>query len=421
MSTLRVDNIKSRTGTIVTIPDSHTLAVTGISSIGGSQTIDGSQTVSGTQSVGGDQGVTGDQRVDGNQLISGVSTVSGSQTITGNISAGGISTFTGNTNFGGAVDVTGSLNVSGGGSIINTTGVATVGQLNVTGATSWTDIIAGVTTDLTVSRNLNVGGATTFTGPVSIAGTLTYDDVTNIDSVGLITARSGLVTPNADIDDFISVGSNIHLGNAGVCTATTFSGSGASLTALNATNLGSGTVPTARLGSGTANSGTYLRGDSSWAAVAAGGLTSAAGSGRNYWYVHYGSSWGTNANSWADTPVALDIGTVSGDGVLLVMFNETRREENWNQTSGRHLYSRDNGSQWYVFGWTMGRYNKHGSLPESNEYNTQCGIYNLTVSNGDQVKFKIQGQRFGGSNQYFINHNNSEHTHTGITCIKIDT
>ena len=39
-------------------------------------------------------------------------------------------------------------------------------------------------------------------GPVSIAGTLTYDDVTNIDSVGLITARkciisSGVVTATA--------------------------------------------------------------------------------------------------------------------------------------------------------------------------------------------------------------------------------
>ena len=32
----------------------------------------------------------------------------------------------------------------------------------------------------------------TFTGNVSIAKTLTYDDVTNIDSVGLITARNGL-------------------------------------------------------------------------------------------------------------------------------------------------------------------------------------------------------------------------------------
>ena len=32
------------------------------------------------------------------------------------------------------------------------------------------------------------------TGPVSIAGTLTYDDVSNIDSVGLITARKGIIS-----------------------------------------------------------------------------------------------------------------------------------------------------------------------------------------------------------------------------------
>ena len=31
-------------------------------------------------------------------------------------------------------------------------------------------------------------------GPVSIAGTLTYQDVTNIDSVGLITARKGIIS-----------------------------------------------------------------------------------------------------------------------------------------------------------------------------------------------------------------------------------
>ena len=38
-----------------------------------------------------------------------------------------------------------------------------------------------------------VAGLSTFSGNVSIAGTLTYDDVTNIDSVGLITARSGII------------------------------------------------------------------------------------------------------------------------------------------------------------------------------------------------------------------------------------
>ena len=121
---------------------------------------------------------------------------------------------------------------------------------------------AGVVTATTFT-----GTTGTFSGNVSIGGTLTYEDVTNIDSVGLITARSGLVSPYADIDDFISVGSNIHLGNAGVCTATTFSGSGASLTNLNGSNIASGTVPTARLGSGTASSSTFLRGDSTFAVV----------------------------------------------------------------------------------------------------------------------------------------------------------
>ena len=114
----------------------------------------------------------------------------------------------------------------------------------------------------TVSTGAKVTGALEVTGNVSIGGTLTYEDVTNIDSVGVITARSGV-----DVDDFISVGSNIHLGNAGVCTATTFSGSGASLTNLNASNIASGTVPTARLGSGTANSSTFLRGDSTFQTV----------------------------------------------------------------------------------------------------------------------------------------------------------
>ena len=52
----------------------------------------------------------------------------------------------------------------------------------------------------------------------------------------------------------------------GTVTATAFAGSGASLTSLNASNLSSGTVPTAQLGSsGTASSSTYLRGDNTWA------------------------------------------------------------------------------------------------------------------------------------------------------------
>ena len=61
---------------------------------------------------------------------------------------------------------------------------------------------AGVTTIATLNASdnvLSVGGTVNFVsdvsigGTVSIAGTLTYEDVTNIDAVGLITARNGIV------------------------------------------------------------------------------------------------------------------------------------------------------------------------------------------------------------------------------------
>ena len=87
--------------------------------------------------------------------------------------------------------------------------------------------------NVAISTNVSIGGTLSVTGNVSVGGTLTYEDVTNIDSVGIITARSGI-----DVDDFISVGSNIHLGNAGVVTATSFIGNGSGLTGVTASGTG---------------------------------------------------------------------------------------------------------------------------------------------------------------------------------------
>ena len=53
-------------------------------------------------------------------------------------------------------------------------------------------------------------------GEVSIGGTLTYQDVTNVDSVGVITARTGINVSGGQLD----VGNNIKIGNAGIITAT---------------------------------------------------------------------------------------------------------------------------------------------------------------------------------------------------------
>ena len=64
-----------------------------------------------------------------------------------------------------------------------------------------------------------------YSGNVSIAGTLTYEDVTNVDSVGLITARDGITVSSGDI----KVGSAVTISQdniftTGIVTATSFSG-----------------------------------------------------------------------------------------------------------------------------------------------------------------------------------------------------
>ena len=61
------------------------------------------------------------------------------------------------------------------------------------------------------------GGNPSFTGSVSIGGTLTYEDVTNIDSVGIITARSDIKVGTAVT--LTSAGAGFY---AGIITASDF-------------------------------------------------------------------------------------------------------------------------------------------------------------------------------------------------------
>ena len=143
---------------------------------------------------------------------------------------------------------------------------------------------AGIGTTETVTVDgLTVINDGSFGGNLSVGGTITYEDVTNVDSVGIITARAGVlvgsgITLSKDGDIF-ATGITTVSGNVKVGTGITLSpdgdvfftgiatGNGSGLTALNASNLGSGTVPTARLGSGTASSSTFLRGDSTFQTV----------------------------------------------------------------------------------------------------------------------------------------------------------
>ena len=96
---------------------------------------------------------------------------------------------------------------------------------------------AGIGSTETVTLDgLSVINNGSFGGNLTVGGVLTYEDVTNVDSVGLITARNGIVvgsgiTLSKDGDGFFT----------GVVTATTFSGAfsgdGSSLTGVANTDV----------------------------------------------------------------------------------------------------------------------------------------------------------------------------------------
>ena len=82
------------------------------------------------------------------------------------------------------------------------------------------DVVLTNSDDITV-RNI-VAAAATFSGSVTIGGTLTYEDVKNVDSIGVITARSGIQGIGIQ-----SGGINI---TTGILTAINFTGIGNTVT-----------------------------------------------------------------------------------------------------------------------------------------------------------------------------------------------
>ena len=124
----------------------------------------------------------------------------------------------------------------------NVTGVITATSFSGSGANlTGIDATALKDSNGTVRVQANTTGAV-ITGNVSVGGTLTYEDVTNVDAVGLITARSGIKVTGGDIDvtsGNIKVGTATTIDNSGVnvtgvVTATSFAGSGANLTGIDA-------------------------------------------------------------------------------------------------------------------------------------------------------------------------------------------
>ena len=102
------------------------------------------------------------------------------------------------------------------------------------------------TDDVSVQNISGVGA--TFTSNVNIEGVLTYEDVTNVDSIGIITARAGVlvgsgITLSKDGDGFFT----------GIVTATSYYGDGSNLSNITSTTINNNADNRLITGSGTAN------------------------------------------------------------------------------------------------------------------------------------------------------------------------
>ena len=125
-------------------------------------------------------------------------------------------------------------------------GVSTfVGNTQLTATTASTSSATGA---LVVSGGVGIAGSLHVGENVSVGGTLTYEDVTNIDSVGVVTARLGVKVLAGGINAVgVVTATTIHVGSAttidgsginvtGVITATSYKGDGSALTGVAATD-----------------------------------------------------------------------------------------------------------------------------------------------------------------------------------------
>jgi len=141
--------------------------------------------------------------------------------------------------------------------------------------------------------------------------------------------QSGTALEIGTSGDTISVpsGATLDISSATLTPPATMpASSGVNLTALNATNLGSGTVPTARLGTGTASSSTFLRGDQTYAAAGGGKIGQVIESGSSPNATTISSSTFTQLTDGSTALVASITPSATSSSVLMQVVINARCE-----------------------------------------------------------------------------------------------
>ena len=241
--------------------------------------------------------------------------------------------------------------------------------------------------NVAISTNVSIGGTLTVSGNISAGGTITYEDVTNVDSVGIITARSGLKVTGGEL----VVGNSIKLGNAGVITATSFSGDGSALTGIS----GSGGVAVQDEGSTLSTQASTLN------FVGSGVVASGTGATKTITI----SGGGGGSSTPADDDIQVTY-TVTGSGVYnftgngvdssvnyptIYMYRDTKYRFIHNAGSNHPIQLRtSNGGSAYTDGVTYSnsganRTEQGGNLDFTPQYDAPSTLYYQCTSHGYMI------------------------------------
>ena len=172
-----------------------------------------------------------------------------------------------------------------------------------------------------INTGANLTGNLTVSGNLGVGGVVTYEDVTNIDSVGVITARSGIkIGPTAGVaGTFFADGSYV---TAGIITATTFSG------ALAASNL-TGALPAISGANLTGLSGVSVANQADNRLITATGTTDALNGEVNL-------TWdGSNFKATSSGGATLRAGSTSASGAAVYLDGDS--DGDWSGATFAHI------------------------------------------------------------------------------------
>ena len=178
-------------------------------------------------------------------------------------------------------------------------------------------------------------------------------------------------------------------------------GSGASLTALNASELGSGTVPTARLGSGTASGTTFLSGDQTYKEAGGGKILQIV-------YANYTTQLSisdTSSTTLEDTGLTATLTTSAANSKVLCMYSQDGALSKIGTSTTAAItlnLNMDIDSAGYSEVQMKNNYWGYGVI-ESGRWRmgeiTDFHLSSTVSSSGSSVAFKVQHRLYNGASE----------------------